>query len=382
MAETVARELNRAHVTTTGIGSTEEVRSADETDVRCGCGITGIRNVEDFPQGYPRLAAFMSSDKDFTQFRRFSTLRTQLLLMLQHDIMLLERQLNYLDLRTENDNPLALRSIKHYDVDAARTRQESQHEQDHYHRPDNEANQRVDHTLSSTERLPACESCHIRPIERRREEDRCGFRRRLLSEIKRKLDEYDDVPMRARSVASFERPSDRDYLALRSYLESTFPLVERGMQWAKYKDDLLNFQTEAQPPTIIEGWLESIIFRFASPAFRRLFIAPEGRRKSSNDGVVYFSRTRIDNCVIPLATLVMFVVPVVAMYEVTLGGTRAGAYGAIGILAACILIFTLVITLLTTARKHEMFAAVAAYAAVLVVFLGNVSGTSSGSPNS
>ena len=53
--------------------------------------------VENYPRGYPRLAAFQSSDDDFIIFRRFATAHTRCLLLAQDEISSLEEQLQHLD---------------------------------------------------------------------------------------------------------------------------------------------------------------------------------------------------------------------------------------------------------------------------------------------
>ena len=53
--------------------------------------------VEDYPDGYPRLAAVMNSDNDYSMFRRFGTLHMRNLLHLQVEISVLEQKLKDLD---------------------------------------------------------------------------------------------------------------------------------------------------------------------------------------------------------------------------------------------------------------------------------------------
>ena len=53
--------------------------------------------VEARRQGYPRLAAFINSDKDFVVFRAFGELRTRTLLHKQDEIVDLEQTLHDLD---------------------------------------------------------------------------------------------------------------------------------------------------------------------------------------------------------------------------------------------------------------------------------------------
>jgi len=76
---------------------------------------------------------------------------------------------------------------------------------------------------------------------------------------------------------------------------------------------------------------------------------------------------------------VLLVLPVVAMYRLTsIGKGSHGTFDAIGILVIFTLLFCAAMSMLTKAKRHELFAASAAYCAVLVVFISNFSGSSFG----
>ncbi|KAF2789188.1 hypothetical protein K505DRAFT_365832 [Melanomma pulvis-pyrius CBS 109.77] len=64
---------------------------------------TTTQRLEDYPVGYPRLAAFKSSEPDFSLYRSFKYLHARVILELQYDIQNLERDLVELDL-IDNDN--------------------------------------------------------------------------------------------------------------------------------------------------------------------------------------------------------------------------------------------------------------------------------------
>lgn len=49
------------------------------------------------PEGYPQLATFLSSDRNFMQYRGFSYLHSRLILALQYDVEKIERELDRLD---------------------------------------------------------------------------------------------------------------------------------------------------------------------------------------------------------------------------------------------------------------------------------------------
>ena len=53
--------------------------------------------VDEFPDGYPNLAAFQSSDEYFAVYRRFGYLQSRLLLDKQDQLRILENELDTLD---------------------------------------------------------------------------------------------------------------------------------------------------------------------------------------------------------------------------------------------------------------------------------------------
>ena len=57
--------------------------------------------VEDYPAGYPQLAAYINYDINTKLFRRFSSLRTRLLLNHQTSLTSLEKRLLELDRHDE-----------------------------------------------------------------------------------------------------------------------------------------------------------------------------------------------------------------------------------------------------------------------------------------
>ncbi|KAK4183658.1 hypothetical protein QBC35DRAFT_344598, partial [Podospora australis] len=64
---------------------------------------------ESFRNAYPRLAAFLNSDREFPVFRRFGQVHVRLLLHMQDEIVELEDRLNELDASELNDYSLRTR---------------------------------------------------------------------------------------------------------------------------------------------------------------------------------------------------------------------------------------------------------------------------------
>lgn len=56
------------------------------------------------------------------------------------------------------------------------------------------------------------------------------------------------------------------------------------------------------------------------------------------------------------------------------GASDRDTFNAVGVLIVFTLLFSAAMSLLTRAARHELFAASAAYCAILVVFIGNFTG--------
>lgn len=97
--------------------------------------------------------------------------------------------------------------------------------------------------------------------------------------------------------------------------------------------------------------------------------------KTSLDDVVYYDSFRVDklvNLIITAIIFVLLVLPVVAMYEMSIVRDDS-PFEAIGLLMIFTLVFATAMSSLTRATRQELFAASAAYCAVLVVFISNFS---------
>ena len=78
--------------------------------------------MESCPEGYPRLAAFQSSDHNFMIYRGYSYLHSRVLLYLQDEIACAEKELDKMDENDLNDqeNPRFRKCLKSRDKDDAR----------------------------------------------------------------------------------------------------------------------------------------------------------------------------------------------------------------------------------------------------------------------
>jgi hypothetical protein len=107
---------------------------------------------------------------------------------------------------------------------------------------------------------------------------------------------------------------------------------------------------------------------------QKLFMTPELRVKTSDEYIHYYSPERVDllvNLIITAIIFVLLVIPIIVFYNVSSARHTPSPFEAVGILIIFTLLFGGAMSSLTKATRQELFAASAAYCAVLVVFIGN-----------
>ncbi|KAF3005025.1 hypothetical protein E8E13_009013 [Curvularia kusanoi] len=302
---------------------------------------TKTRTLENTPDGFPRLAAFQASDPNFGLYRSYSYLHSRILLDYQSEITELEEKLDQIDWD---------------EVDEDRNR----------------------------------------PRFRADADENTEARRTILREIKTKLMEYDEVLINVRRLEAFQRPSERDYRSVRRYHSNEKPLMDGEMESIRCKEDVVSIST-GRERAAFDGGVETLIGQVdmtlkkifnlqQGPLIQKYFRTPELAAKTENTNISLYSATRIDKMVNIFITFVIFillVIPIVTMYHLTssidLNGNDAAAtsrntFNAVGVLIVFTLLFSAAMSVLTKAARHEMFAASAAYCAILVVFIGNFTG--------
>ncbi|KAI7481816.1 hypothetical protein KC367_g2624 [Hortaea werneckii] len=150
--------------------------------------------------------------------------------------------------------------------------------------------------------------------------------------------------------------------------------------FAKLRRQLLEYGRECAG---FDGFVERMLHlldaglcRLHCPIIRKLFITQELQEKTTDASLQYYAPARVDKLVGFIITGVIFmllILPVVALYELSNVGRRESPFEAIGILIIFTLLFAAAMSALTKATRQELFAASAAYCAVLVVFISNFS---------
>lgn len=100
-------------------------------------------------------------------------------------------------------------------------------------------------------------------------------------------------------------------------------------------------------------------------------------RRAADEEVRYYSTPRVEKfttLLIGCIITVLLAIPVFLMYRVSWDADRDMVFLNGGLLVFFTLLFSASMSLLTEAKRAELFAASAAYCAVLIVFVGNFSG--------
>ncbi|KAH9219762.1 hypothetical protein DL95DRAFT_291332, partial [Leptodontidium sp. 2 PMI_412] len=276
------------------------------------------------PEGYPRLAALLDSDENFMLYRRFGFLQSRLLLNSQDELRELEQDLDRMDKVDYKKDPTLLQS-------------------------------------------------------REKDDAATGRRKKLLLEIREKFKDHVQLLNAARDLATYNRPSSRDYSSVKSYFDEEAPVCNTE-SYIYCREDLITLK-----PGRENAWLDAMVEKILQKCSCRLIRDLSDKTNPKQSGIILYSRRRID-CVVSLIIttmiLIFLIVPVYILWNLT---RVINSGKTISIIIAVLLVSTLIfsaqLTLFTRAKRHEILAAAAAYCAVLVVFVGNVGQISSAKDN-
>ncbi|KAF2653324.1 hypothetical protein K491DRAFT_603067, partial [Lophiostoma macrostomum CBS 122681] len=275
------------------------------------------RIVDDHPIGYPRLAAFLNSDENFLICRKYGWLHSRVLLYRQDELRELEQELLCMDKAAEQKG-------------------------------------KDDTTLKCRERDE-----HFSPE-----------RKLLINDIDAKLKEYNDIVQRARSFATLQRATQRNYQSVWNWIFHSGPLVEKEKATFDKDRDFVAV-VDAKEGSWFDGRVENALTNFGGPIAKvSLFVTKRDRTSTEDNDVRLYSKQRIDmfsRVVITMLAVILLMAPVIALFS-----TSEKGWLKILIIFLFTMAFSMALSLCTKAKRQEVFAATAAYCAVLVVFLGNI----------
>ncbi|KAI0380112.1 hypothetical protein F5Y04DRAFT_282241 [Hypomontagnella monticulosa] len=273
-------------------------------------------------EGYAKVAQLMATYEEFAILRRFKRLNYQNLLYLQAQIIHLEESLD--------------RLVEQDAIDPER----KEHARDWW---------RLAHGKGRAGRAQWRKVCRIR----------------------KKLKEYNEALLQQVQISKLDGPNPIDLEFLRSWFERPsmgwFPI--RGLDFKAWEqrpeDDLIAVKPRI-PPDPLSKWITNYVF----PLYHRLF-GVRFKVADSNevgDGLYTYEESLLSSVISIITIVAASVLPLLSIVVLYVVETEPIRLGILIIFSSC---FALALALMTSARKVEIFAATAAYAAVNVVFLTN-----------
>ncbi|KAI9702678.1 MAG: hypothetical protein M1820_006062 [Bogoriella megaspora] len=186
----------------------------------------------------------------------------------------------------------------------------------------------------------------------------------------------DDVLIKAREIAALRNPSEGDYSSVKQWFLNNNPLLEAAgeVEWINWEEDMVSLY-QGREWTSFDRLLITLIHRCKVSFVQNIFRTAELRKKLGADrSVQLYAYKRIETFVdlfLILILCAMLVLPIVAMSSLEISGLSSAYQSAVAVLIVFTLLFAVSMSLFAKAGRHEIFAAAAAYCAVLVVFISN-----------
>ncbi|EPE25521.1 hypothetical protein GLAREA_01433 [Glarea lozoyensis ATCC 20868] len=275
-----------------------------------------IEIVDEFPNGYPRFAAYLASDVSFMQFRRFRRLSARDILQQQTNLSRLQKELDALDAEYSRDN--AKRKILKGWNDGAGS--------------DNEA------------------------------------QANLMKEIKCALVEYRQTVLGVKNMEQLDTTAEEDFHSLYNCLTYQNSLTEASgsRDFLLHPEDFVSLSRKQKDKTFedLAVWLLD-----RGPMwFRKIFLQTCERENEKHTS--YYDHRRLSHarkllsCFL-VTTIILGPIYILFLYSHWSKGTM------VTIFSVFIGLFVSMMFYLTSALAHEVFVGAATYGTVLLIFLSN-----------
>jgi hypothetical protein len=295
--------------------------------------------------GYPALAAWIARDADHETFvfRKFNRLGARNILHLQNRLIALEKEIDDLDEEARRSDDFETRqSSRRYETLVRHAKDEN--------RPEKKRLEKLDEMQGLLK-----EYC-----KRSKE--------KLLGSM---LTRPDEVLLLQAQIAHFKGPSSRVLETLRDYVEgrackhddlNAMPIISgRAKNFLSDDADLIALRRAEE---------EDVLSRFLQDHWP----FPKRQAEDPLDRTTMYKNSHVVRTVAGISMVlaaILLIGAIVSLHAVTSDKAK------LGLVATFTVLFAASIALLTNARRAEVFAATAAYAAVLVVFVSGDLGASS-----
>ncbi|KIW89871.1 uncharacterized protein Z519_09300 [Cladophialophora bantiana CBS 173.52] len=183
-------------------------------------------------------------------------------------------------------------------------------------------------------------------------------RKAIMTALERRMYQYQKRLYIHSQCLKMEKARDMYADSVSHWIDGRKPVVEEESHWIDERDDLASLGLKVEDYHLFEKWAEE--------KFSRVFVTKN--RPLFGEEVRFYSSTtirRVVRCFLTLISVIILIGPLFA-----LSYTERQEY-RLTLIACFSLVFASAIAFVTKSRNFEVFVATAAYAAVLVVFVGN-----------
>ncbi|KAH6710668.1 hypothetical protein BKA61DRAFT_612157 [Leptodontidium sp. MPI-SDFR-AT-0119] len=312
-------KINLRRISTTfGPRPTAQERKTEEERLFREQGYHNLRKeyYQKVPNGFPRLATFVSSDDDCQIYRGFKTCHNRIIHHCEVELTELEKQLHELDKR-DNDNPITSHRLK-----------------------------RIKHKAGWDEEQNI-----------------------LIDKIKVKLKEYDELVLRHAQMQALGKPPKRVHKALFNWIWRYKPLATGYWDFILYEEDFLSIKGDST--SYFEIFIQNRLKSWPWKLLKQRLITENERKKTDDRLVTYYSASRLKafaGLLLVLTTVGILLAPVFLLFLIPMSRSLMAVTASI-----FIILFSVVVSVVTGAQVYEVFVSTATYSAIVVMFLGNIS---------
>ncbi|KAI5793261.1 hypothetical protein EDC01DRAFT_91688 [Geopyxis carbonaria] len=271
------------------------------------------------PTGYPSLASFLTTSPELAVFRKFTQLKMRNLLYLQTELQDLEERLQACEMVANDTRERQLANQSYIDL-------------------------------------------------KRRDTDEDDERMELVGKIRSVMKEYDETLLLTSQVLSLPSPRHNITTILQSYVTQSSKLIDCGERYlTAAPTDLAALAGESTKTDRMTELIRTTCGHYLREKETSL---------ETGEQIGYYASHRVDLIVSFLRVLLATAFLGGAIALLTFGTDGEGMRVKLGIVVALVIAFGLCLTFTTVASRGEVYGASAAYAAVLVVFIGGTSGIS------
>ena len=96
-----------------------------------------------------------------------------------------------------------------------------------------------------------------------------GLRTRddILEELRVKVNQYDELLIKARELVGFQRPSSRDYRSVRNWFHNVAPIIEEDQEYLSWKEDIITLR-HGREWAGFDGLVEELLHKLYGPLIR------------------------------------------------------------------------------------------------------------------